>query len=415
MSTIGTIVMVGAGLAAAKAAETLRSDGFDGRVVMVGAEPQPPYLRPPLSKEYLRGESAPADAFVHPEGWYAEQRVELRTSTRAEAIDPAGNAVILAGGKRLAYDRLLLATGASPRRLLVPGSHLAGILYLRTMADADAIRLAAARARRVAVVGGGWIGAEVGASLRAIGLDVTLIIDDAAPLERVMGPEVASVYAQLHLGHGVRIVAGQRAVAFHGTDAVAWVETADGTRVDADLVIVGIGAVPRTRLAEGAGLDVVDGIIVDQRLETNVPGVFAAGDVAAAWHPSLGTRLRVQHWDNARRQGPTAARNMLGASEAYDRLPYFYSDQFDLSMEYVGHAPSWDRVVIRGDTASRQFLAFWLRDGRVVAGMSANTPKVIGAMRTLIGSGAVVDPARLADAFVPLDAGELAAARPAAR
>ncbi len=415
MSSIETIVMVGAGLAAAKAAETLRSDGFDGRVVVVGAEPQPPYLRPPLSKEYLRAESAPTDAFVHPEDWYAEQRVELRTSARVEAIEPAANAVVLPGGERLTYDRLLLATGASPRRLLVPGSHLAGIHYLRTMADADAIRRAAARARRVAVVGGGWIGAEVGASLRAMGLDVTLILDGAALLDRVLGPEVASVYDQLHLEQGVRIVAGQRAVAFHGTDAVRWVETTDGGRVDADLVIVGIGAVPRTRLAEAAGLDVVDGIIVDERLETRVPGVFAAGDVAAAWHPSLGTRLRVQHWDNARRQGPTAARNMLGASEAYDRLPYFYSDQFDLSMEYVGHAPSWDRVVIRGDTASRRFLAFWLREGRVVAGMSANTPKVIGAMRTLIGTEAVVDPARLADADVPLDAAELAEVRPLGR
>lgn len=415
MSSIGTIVIVGAGLTAATAAETLRSDGYDGRLVILGEEPRPPYLRPPLSKDYLRGESAPTDAFVHPEAWYAEQRVELRTSTRVEAIEPDRTAVVLAGGERLRYDRLLLATGAASRRLEVPGSQLAGIHYLRTMADADAIRVAAGRARHAVVVGGGWIGAEVAASLRTIGLDVTLVLDDPAPLARVLGPEVADVYRRLHEEHGVRIVSRQRVVAFGGEDTVAWAGTADGTRIDADLVVVGIGAVPRTRLGEAAGLDVVDGVIVDHRLETSVPGIFAAGDIAAAWHPTLGTRLRVEHWDNARRQGPTAARNMLGAAEAYDRLPYFYSDQFALSMEYVGYAPSWDRVVIRGDTAERRFLAFWLRDDRVVAGMSANTPKVIGAMRTLIGSGAQVDPARLADPGVPLDAAELAGTRPATR
>lgn len=403
MSSIGTIVIVGAGLAAAKAAETLRSDGFDGRLVVLGEEPLPPYLRPPLSKDYLRGESGRAETLVHPMDWYTDQGVVLRTSTRVSAIEPAAKVVVLADGERVAFDRLLLATGAAPRRLDVPGTDLAGIHYLRTIADAEAIRLAAADARRVAVIGGGWIGAEVAASFRQLGQAVLLITDGALPLERVLGAEVASVYRDLHLEHAVELVTGRRAVGFHGDHAVSWVETDDGARIEADLVVVGIGAEPRTRLGAAAGIDVANGIVVDERLGTSAQGVFAAGDVAAAWHPSLGRRLRIQHWDNARRQGATAARNMLGASEAYDRLPYFYSDQFELSMEYVGHAPTWDRVIIRGEAASRRFLAFWMLDGRVVAGMSANTPRVIGVLRTLIESRVAVDPRRLADADVPLD------------
>lgn len=402
MSDIETIVIVGAGLAAATAAETLRGDGFEGRVVMLGDEPQVPYLRPPLSKDYLRGESAPEAAFVQPVDWYAGQRIELRTSTRVTAVDPVARTVAVADGDRLGYDRLLLATGSSPRRLVAPGADMTGIHYLRTMADADAIRVATTRARRAAVIGGGWIGSEVAASLRQLGLEVVLVMDGAAPLDRVLGPEVAAVYRDLHLAHGVELATGRRAVAFHGDHAVSAVELDDGTRIEADLVVVGIGAQPRLELARAAGLDVADGIIVDERLATSASGVFAVGDVAAAWHPKLGTRLRVEHWDNARRQGPVAARNMLGGSEAYDRLPYFYSDQFDLSMEYVGHASTWDDVVIRGDAASRSFIAFWTLEGRVVAGMGANTPKVIGAMRALIESRLVVEPTRLADPGIPL-------------
>lgn len=402
MSDLKTIVIVGAGLAAAKAAETLRSEGFDGPIVMLGEEPRPPYLRPPLSKDYLRGESKPEDAFVQPIDWYAEQRIDLRTETRVTALEPRSRSVVLADGSRLDYERLLLATGSVARRIPVPGADLAGVHHLRTMADADAIRIAASRARRAVIVGGGWIGSEVAASLRQLGLEVTLVIDGNAPLEGVLGAEVAAVYRDLHLEHAVDLVTGHRAVAFHGQDTMSAVELDDGTRIEADMAVVGIGATPRIELAEAAGLDTVDGIIVDEHLATSAPGVFAAGDVAAAWHPSLQTRLRVEHWDNARRQGPVAARNMLGGSEAYDRLPYFYSDQFELSMEYVGHASTWDGVVIRGDAASRSFVAFWTLEGRVVAGMSANTAKVIGAMRTLIESRAVVDPDRLRDPDVAL-------------
>ncbi len=261
-----------------------------------------------------------------------------------------------------------------------------------------------AAAKRVVVVGGGWIGAEVAASIRQLGPDVTVILDTSVLLERVLGTEVGAIYDAVHAEHGVRLVRDQRVVRIHGSGgAVQAVETADGTRIDADLVVVGIGATPRTALAEAAGLAVDNGILVDDRLETSVPGIFAAGDVASAQHPVLGERLRVEHWDNARRQGGAAARNMLGHDEPYERVPYFYSDQFELSMEYAGFPSTWDRVVFRGDVAGRAFLAFWLRDGRPVAGMNVNVHKVNAAISKLVAAGAVVDAARLADADVPLD------------
>lgn len=404
MTDTRTILIVGAGLAGAKAAEALRKDGFDGKVVLFGSEAYRPYLRPPLSKEYLRGEDQLDKVFVHPEGWYAEQQVELEISTTVDAIDPAGRAVVLGDGRRVGFDRLLLATGSEPRRLLVPGADLAGIRFLRTIDDSEALREGAAKSGRVVVIGQGWIGAEVAASMRQLGRDVTYVIAASVPLERVLGPEVGAIYREVHAGHGVRIVANQRVVAFHGSNgSVDAVETADGTRIDADLVVVGIGATPRTALAEAAGLAVEDGILVDEHLETSVPGIFAAGDIANAEHPLLGRRLRVAHWDNARRQGAAAARNMLGHDEPYERVPYFYSDQFELSMEYAGYPSSWDRLVFRGDVAGRAFIAFWLSEGRVIAGMNVNVHKVNAAVSKLVASGAVVDVARLANPDVPLE------------
>ncbi len=403
MTDIGTILIVGASLTGAKAAEALRKEGYDGRIVMFGEERQPPYLRPPLSKEYLRGESEPAKLFVHAEAWYEEQRIELHPSTPVHAIDPASREVVLDGGTRVAFDRLLLATGAAPRRLNIPGGDLAGAHYLRTLEEADAIRAAAAKAHRAVVIGGGWIGAEVAASLRQLGLPVALIASGSVPLERVLGTEVGTVYRDLHAEHGVELVMDQRAVAFRGRNAVDAVQTADGRLIAGDLVVVGAGAQPRTELAAAAGLDVGDGIVVDEHLETSVPGIFAAGDVAAAWHPLLESRVRVEHWDNARRQGRTAARNMLGTAESYVRIPYFYSDQYDLGMEYAGYARSWDQVVFRGEPASRAFVAFWLSDGRVVAGMNANVWQVNDAIMALVASQKPVDIERLIDPAIPLD------------
>lgn len=403
MSDIGTVAIIGAGLAGAKAAETLRKDGYDGRIALFGDEPRLPYLRPPLSKDYLRGESELENVLVHPQQWYDENRIDVRLSTPVRAIESAARNVVLDHGRRVAYDRLLLTTGAVARRLDIPGHDLAGVHYLRTLDDAGAIRSAAAGARRVVVIGGGWIGAEVAASIRQLGLPVTLIADGPVLLERVLGTEVGTVYQHLHAERGVDLVMNQRAVAFRGSTAVEAVETADGAKIEGDIVVVGVGALPRTQLAVEAGLDVGDGIIVDEHLETSVPGIYAAGDVAAAWHPLLQARIRVEHWDNARRQGRTAARNMLGIAETYVRIPYFYSDQYDLGMEYTGYAPEWDRVVFRGDPASRAFVAFWLLDGRVVAGMNANVWQVNDAITALIASRHKVAIERLIDPAVALD------------
>ena len=403
MSDIRTIVIIGASLAGAKAVEALRKEGYDGRIVMFGDEPRLPYLRPPLSKEYLRGESPFDKTLVHPPAWYDEQRIELNLATPVRAIDSATHEVVLADGQRLAFDRLLIATGSSPRPLTIPGNDLAGVQYLRTVEDADAIREAAVGAHRVVVIGGGWIGAEVAASMRQLGLPVTVVAPGSVLLERVLGTEVGTVYRDLHAEHGVELVMNQRAAAFRGTNKVESVEIADGTRIQGDLVVVGVGAQPRTELAAEAGLDVGDGIFVDEHLQTSVPGIFAAGDVASAWHPLLGSRLRVEHWDNARRQGRAAARNMLGMAEPYVRIPYFYSDQYDLSMEYAGFASAWDQVVFRGEPADREFVAFWLSDGRVVAGMNANVWKVNDAIAALVGSRGKVAIERLSDPTVALE------------
>ena len=399
-----TFVIVGAGLAGAKAAETLRAEGFDGRLLLLGEEAERPYERPPLSKGYLRGETDRDSLYVHPEGFYAAHGIELRTSTPVRSIDPVGHRLELASGEQIGYERLLLATGATPRRLPLPGADLAGVQYLRTRSDADALAAAAAHAEHVVVVGTGWIGSEAAASLRQLGREVTLVGPDTAPLVRVLGPEVGGVYRDLHADHGVRLALGTRVAALRGHGRVEAVVTSDGRTIEGDLVLVGAGAVPRTELAEAAGLPVRNGILVNEQLEVvGAAGVYAAGDVAAAWHPRYQSYLHVEHWANARNQGPAAARNMLGRSLPYARLPYFYSDQYDLSMEYSGLATTWDRVVVRGDLAARTFIAFWLKDQRVIAGMNANVWDVTESIQTLIRSGRSVDPARLADPDIPLD------------
>ncbi|HET7026122.1 MAG TPA: FAD-dependent oxidoreductase [Candidatus Limnocylindrales bacterium] len=403
-----TFVIVGASLAGASAAAQLREDGFDGRILLVGEEPVPPYERPSLSKEYLRGDGTRAALDAQAASFYARNAIELRTSTRATAVDPGTQEVVLDDGHRLRYDRLLLTTGSAPRHLNVPGSDLDGIHYLRTVENADALRAAVARASRVVVVGGGWIGAEVAASIRQLGLPVSMVAIEKVPLQRVLGEAVGSLFGRLHAGHGVELAMNHVVRAFRGTSAVEAVETDDGSRIEGDLVVVGIGATPRTRLAKDAGLDVGDGILVDEHLETSASGIFAAGDVAGAWHPLLASRVRVEHWDNAKRQGRAAARNMLGMQEPYRRIPYFYSDQYDLSMEYAGYAPTFDRVAFRGDPASDAFVAFWLEDGRVVAGMNANVPNVNESIAALVASRERVAVERLIDPDVALgDLGSL--------
>jgi 3-phenylpropionate/trans-cinnamate dioxygenase ferredoxin reductase component len=404
MSDTSSFVIVGAGLAGAKAAETLRAQGFGGRLLLLGEEAERPYERPPLSKAYLRGETDRDSLYVHQDGFYAAHDIELRPSTPVRSIHPVRRHLELASGERIGYQRLLLATGAAPRRLLLPGAELDGVHYLRSRSDADSLAAAAARAEHVVVVGTGWIGSEAAASLRQRGRNVTLIGPDPAPLARVLGPEIAGVYRDLHADHGVRLLLETRVTGLRGSSRVEAVVTSDGRTIDCDLVLIGAGAVPRTELAEAAGLPVRNGVLANEQLEAvGAVGVYAAGDVAAAWHPRYQSYLHVEHWANALHQGPAAARNMLGIPTDYARLPYFYSDQYDLGMEYSGMAVDWDRVVVRGDLTAREFIAFWVKDQRVVAGMNANVWNVVQDIQTLIRGGRPVDPARLVDPDIPLD------------
>lgn len=409
MPSTETFVIAGAGMAGAKAAETLREEGFDGRVVLVGAEPEPPYERPPLSKDYLRGEAERASFAVLDDGFYAEHDIELRVDCTADRLDLQAHTLHLAGGEPLAYDKLLIATGAQPNRLGVRGGDLDGVLLLRTVADADALREQLGPDRRVVVVGAGWIGCEVAASARQLGAHVTVIEPMSVPLERVLGPELGGFYRDVHVEHGVEFVLGSGVTEIDGDGRAQRVRMGDGSELTCDLVVAGIGVKPRIGLAKHAGLDVENGILVDEHLRTSAPGIFAAGDVANAFHPFYGERVRVEHWANALHQGPVAARSMLGREDAvYDRLPYFFSDQYEIGMEYTGFSHPEDRVVIRGDLAGREFIAFWVDlGGHVVAGMNVNVWDVAEPIERLIRSRAVVDVQRLADPGVELD--ELAA------
>ncbi len=398
-----TFVIVGASLAGAKAAETLREEGFDGRLMLVGAEDERPYERPPLSKDYLRGEVGRAKVYVHDEGFYAEHEIDLRVGRTAVGLDATASTLILDGGEQLRYDRLLLTTGAEPRRLRIPGAELDGVLYLRSVGDSDALRDRLDRGGKAVVVGAGWIGAEVAASARQRGLDVTVIDPLTVPLERVLGAEVGAIYRDIHADHGVRMLMGTGVAGFEGDGTVERVRTDDGRGVDCDVVVVGVGVQPRTGLAAEAGIATDNGILVDEHLQTSATGVFAAGDVANAHHPSYGERIRVEHWANALHQGPVAARAMLGRDAAYERVPYFFSDQYDVGMEYAGYARQWDRIVFRGDPASREFIAFWLSGDQVVAGMNVNVWDVTDPIQQLIRERVAVEDRRLADPDVPLE------------
>ena len=399
-----TFMIAGAGLAGAKAAQELRERGFDGRVVLIGSEPERPYERPPLSKDYLRGESERDKAYVHPEGFYDQQEIELITGRAVTAIDPGASSVLLEDNRELRYDRLLLTTGAEPRRLAVPGGELDGIHYLRTLADCDTLRARLDAGGRVAVVGAGWIGSEFAASARQRGLEVTLIDPLALPNERIFGPEIGAFYRDVHAGHGVEMLLGRGVEAFEGDGVVAAVRLSDGARVECDFAVVGVGVTPRSGLAGAAGLRVDNGVAVDDRFVTSLPNIYAAGDVANAWHPFYERRIRVEHWANALNQGPAAARSMLGEEVSYERIPYFFSDQYDVGMEYSGYAEAWDEVVFRGDPSSGEgFVAFWLRDERVLAGMNVNVWDVNEHVQELIRARRPVDPRALADQGTPLD------------
>jgi 3-phenylpropionate/trans-cinnamate dioxygenase ferredoxin reductase component len=397
-----TFVIVGAALAGAKAAETLREEGFDGQVVLLGAEPHRPYERPPLSKDYLRGEAERDAAFVHEEGFYAEKDIDLRTSSPVESVDADAREVELASGERIGYSKLLLATGAEPRLLPLPGADLDGVHYLRTFEESDTLREAIEKGGHAVVIGAGWIGSEVAASARTKGMDVTLIEQLSYPLERVIGPEVGEIYAAIHSDHGTEVLGGAGVEAIEGDGRAERVRLKGGKTVDADLVVIGVGVAPRTKLAQVAGLATDNGILADERLATAAGDIFVAGDVANAYHPFYEQRVRVEHWHNALEQGPAAARNMLGKGEPYERIPYFFSDQYDVGMEYAGHAPEYDQVVFRGDVDGREFIAFWLQGSRVLAGMNVNVWDVTDDIQALIRSRAEVDVGSLQDPEVPL-------------
>jgi 3-phenylpropionate/trans-cinnamate dioxygenase ferredoxin reductase subunit len=367
MSSLKRVVIVGAGLAGATAARTLREEGFDGHLVLVGAERHPPYERPPLSKDYLRGESQQVAAYVEPERYWVEHDVELRSGLTVSQVDLANGRVELADSASLGFDRLLLAPGAEPRTLAIPGSDLAGVVTLRSFADADHIRELAREAGRVLVVGGGWIAAEVAASLRVLGREVTWALRGRRALEGALGPEVAEVYQGLHDEHGVTVLPGTEIVALDGSDVVRRARTASGDWLDADLVVVAIGVMPRTELLRSAGWAIADGIAVDGRLATSDPRVFAADDAALVPHPVLGDSLRVEHWGAALAQGEHAGRAMLGDARPYDHLPYYFSDQYETGLEFWGDPARRGDMVVRGDLDARSFTAFWHDAGKVNA------------------------------------------------
>jgi 3-phenylpropionate/trans-cinnamate dioxygenase ferredoxin reductase subunit len=406
--------IVGASLTGAKAAEELRAAGFGGRILLIGAEPERPYERPPLSKGYLLGADPRDKAYVHDAGWYDAHDVELRLGVRATGLDPAAHTLTLAGDAPVRYDKLLLATGSRVRRLDVPGADLPEVRYLRALPDADALLAALSTATRVAVVGGGWIGLETAAAARSHGAEVTVVELDRAPLRRILGDDIAEMFAALHRAHGVtfRFETGVREFRAGADGRLAGLVLTDGSELPADLAIVGVGITPATELAEAAGLQMDNGVAVDAGLRTSDPDIFAAGDVAAVDHPGLGRRIRVEHWSNALAGGRAAGRAMLGEPVVYDPVPFFFTDQYDLGMEYAGWVEPghYDRVVLRGDPGVRdgaapQFVAFWIRDGRVLAGMNVNIWDLQDDIQALVRAGwtgTTVAPARLADPQVPL-------------
>lgn len=392
-----TFVIVGANLAGGRAAQALRKEGFDGRLILIGAEPDPPYERPPLSKEYLRGESPKEKLFIVPPAFYDDNDIELRLGVEAKRVDAQERAVVLESGERVSFDALLLATGGRARALPIPGADLEGAYYLRHVGDSESIAAELREGRRLVVIGAGFIGSEVAASARMKGLAVTVLEIAPVPLERALGRELGGICAEIHRDHGVDLRTSEGVERFEGAQRVERVIATSGAAIDCDLVVIGVGIVPNTEIAEGAGISVDDGIVVDEYCQTDVDGIFAAGDVANFYSPILDERLRIEHWANAQSQGRAAALNMLGRKEPYNEVPWFWSDQYDLNMQLVGHAPSWDEVVFRGSVSERTFTAFYLKDGRLRAALAVNRFRDIRPSRELIKTGLEVDSRKLQD------------------
>lgn len=405
MNNKASFIIVGGGMAGAIAAQTLREEGFDGSITLLSQEPNLPYERPPLSKDYLQGNADRDSIFVHPESWYAEHAVELSLGDAVTSLDSAARTVASATGTQLRYDKLLLATGSKPRRLDLPGADLDGAYYLRNVEDSERIKIEFARAKRAVIIGAGWIGLETAAAARAAGLDVTILVSGDMPLQHVLGPEVAPIFDELHRSHGVDLHYRTTATELIGRDGTATgVLLSDRTRIDADMIIVGVGVIPRIELAAAAGLKIDNGIVVDEHLRTSDPDIFAAGDIAHAYNPRLKRHTRVEHWANARRQGAVAAKSMLGQDAVDVRPSYFFTDQYDLSMEYTGDIgpAGYDRVIIRQHADSNQMIIFWLYEHRVQAGMNINIWDVAEDIERLIQSTRPINADDLADPTIPL-------------
>lgn len=395
-------VIIGASLTGGVAAATLRQDGFDGDVILIGAEAQPPYERPPLSKQYLRGEAPFEKALVRPAGFYEHNRIETRFSTRATRVDPIERTVTLDTGAPVRYDKLLIATGVRNRRPPIPGLDLPGVFDLRTLSDADALRREMAAGRRAVVVGMGFIGCEVAASLRQKGVDVVSVDPSPAPLFRILGADVGRVLAAVHQDHGVQALFEDVVMRFEGGARVERVITGSGRRLDCDFAVVGVGVEPVLDFVAGSGIDTANGILVDEYCRTTFEDVYAAGDVANHYHPVFQKQMRVEHWQNAMQQGAAAARSMLGEGHPYDAIHWFWSDQYDVNLQYAGFHDKWDQMVVRGRFEDRTFVAFYLNQGRIDAVVGINRAKDVRRAMALIKSRDIVDPRQLADEAIDL-------------
>jgi 3-phenylpropionate/trans-cinnamate dioxygenase ferredoxin reductase subunit len=400
-----TFVIVGGGLGGAKAAEALRERGFDGKVILLADEEHLPYERPPLSKDFLAGKKSLGDFTVHDSDWYRNNKIELRTSTEAVAIDPTAHTVTLSDDTSVHYDKVLLATGSRPRWLSIPGAESTGVHYLRKFDDASNLDTTLKEGSSLAVIGAGWIGLEVAASARARGVDVIVVESAKTPLSGAVGEEVGKVFAQLHRDHGVDLRLDTEVKEITTEDGKATgLKLGDGSAITADRVLIAVGAQPNIEIAERAGLSIEDGgVLVDASLRTSSPDIYAVGDIAAAEHPLFEERIRTEHWANALKQPDVAVAGMLGEPSEYKELPYFFTDQYDLGMEYAGYAPDYQQVVFRGDKDGREFVAIWLdSDKRVLAGMQVNIWDALDDIKNLIRKKSPVDPDKLADPEVSL-------------
>jgi 3-phenylpropionate/trans-cinnamate dioxygenase ferredoxin reductase subunit len=397
-----TFVLVGAGLAGGTAAITLREQGFDGRVILIGAEDHPPYERPPLSKQYLRGEMPAEKMLLRPTEFYAANNIELKLGTAARSVEPEAHIVELVNGERIAYDKLLIATGGRNKRPPIPGIDLEGVYDLRTISDADRIRAAAQPGKNVVVVGMGFIGSELAASLRAMGLNVTVIEGKSSPLGGLLGPEISGLLEAVHRENGVQMHFDEEVSAFVGVARVQRVTTRSGLAVECDFAVIGVGIQPQSELVAGTDIKAEKGIMVDEYCRTSVADVFAAGDIANHLHPAIGQHIRVEHWQNAIRQGASAAKSMMGLGEPYREVHWFWSDQYDINIQYAGFHVEPDQVVTRGKLEDRRFVAFHLKDGALVAAVAINRARDLNRSIPLIAAGQQIDVSALADEAVDL-------------